>query len=75
MSKIGKEATIGIRNEGDFFGKGCLTRQPLRLGSATAMTDCCVMKIEKKRTGTQGISSTGEASGEKMDTATIREVA
>jgi CRP/FNR family cyclic AMP-dependent transcriptional regulator len=48
VSKIGKEATIGILNEGDFFGEGCLTGQPLRLGSATALTDCSVMKIEKK---------------------------
>jgi len=48
VSKIGKEATIGILNPGDFFGEGCLTGQPLRLGSATAMTDCSVMKIGKK---------------------------
>ncbi len=48
VSKIGKEATIGILNEGDFFGEGCLTGQPLRLCSATAMTDCSVMRIEKK---------------------------
>ena len=48
VSKIGKEATIGILNEGDFFGEGCLTGQPLRLCSATAMTDCSVMKIDKK---------------------------
>jgi len=48
VSKIGKEATIGILNEADFFGEGCLTGQPLRLGSATAMTDCSVMRIEKK---------------------------
>jgi CRP/FNR family transcriptional regulator, cyclic AMP receptor protein len=48
VSKIGKEATIGVLNEGDFFGEGCLTGQPLRLCSATAMTDCSVMKIDKK---------------------------
>jgi len=48
VSKIGKEATIGILNEGDFFGEGCLTGQHLRLCSATAMTDCSVMKIDKK---------------------------
>src|SRR6202023_2144593 len=40
VSQIGKEATIGILNEGDFFGEGCLTGQPLRLCSAIAMTDC-----------------------------------
>jgi CRP-like cAMP-binding protein len=44
VSKTGKEATIGILNEGDFFGEGCLTGQPLRLCSATAMTDCSVMQ-------------------------------
>jgi CRP-like cAMP-binding protein len=48
VSKTGKEATIGILNDGDFFGEGCLTGQPLRLCSATAMTECCVMRIEKK---------------------------
>jgi CRP/FNR family transcriptional regulator, cyclic AMP receptor protein len=48
VSKNGKEATIGVLNEGDFFGEGCLTGQPLRLCSAAAMTHCSVMKIEKK---------------------------
>jgi CRP/FNR family transcriptional regulator, cyclic AMP receptor protein len=48
VSGNGKEATIGILNEGDFFGEGCLTGQPLRLYSATAMTDCSVMRIDKK---------------------------
>jgi CRP-like cAMP-binding protein len=48
VSKIGKEATIGILNEGDFLGEGCLTGQTLRLCSATAMTDCSLMRIDKK---------------------------
>ncbi len=48
VSQTGKEATIGILNEGDFFGESCLTGQPLRLCSATAMIDCSVMRIEKK---------------------------
>ena len=48
VSKSGKEATLGILNEGDFFGEGCLTGQRLRMSSATAMTDCSVMRIEKK---------------------------
>ena len=43
-----KEATIGILNEGDFFGEGYLTGQPVRLCAATAMTDCSVMRIGKK---------------------------
>jgi CRP/FNR family cyclic AMP-dependent transcriptional regulator len=48
VSQSGKEATIGILNEGDFFGEGCLAGQILRLFSATAMTDCSVMRIDKK---------------------------
>src|SRR5580698_1875785 len=48
VSETGKEATIGILSNGDFFGEGCLAGQPLRLCSATAMTDCSVMKIDKK---------------------------
>lgn len=48
VSKNGKEATIGILNPGDFFGEGGLAGQPLRMGSATAMTDCELMRIDKK---------------------------
>jgi|SRR5579859_1188251 len=48
VSKSGKEATIGVLNESDFFGEGCLTGQLLRLCTATAMTDCSVMRIERK---------------------------
>jgi CRP/FNR family transcriptional regulator, cyclic AMP receptor protein len=48
VSEIGKEATLGILNEGDFFGEGCLAGQPLRMGSATAMTDCELMRIDKR---------------------------
>ena len=48
VSKNGKEATIGILNPGDFFGEGGLAGQPLRIGSATAMTDCELMRIDKK---------------------------
>ena len=48
VSETGKEATIGILKERDFFGEGCLNGQPLRMCSATAMTDCSVMRIDKK---------------------------
>jgi CRP/FNR family cyclic AMP-dependent transcriptional regulator len=48
VSTSGKEATIGILNEGDFFGEGCLTGQALRMCSATAMTHCTLMRIDKK---------------------------
>jgi CRP/FNR family cyclic AMP-dependent transcriptional regulator len=45
----GKEATLGILNRGDFFGEGCLAGQPRRMGAATAITDCELMRIEKRR--------------------------
>jgi len=48
VAKNGKEATIGILNPGAFFGEGGMAGQPLRMGSATAMTDCELMRIEKK---------------------------
>ena len=47
VSPIGKEATLGILSEGDFFGEGALAGQPLRMGSAAAMTDCELMRIDK----------------------------
>jgi CRP/FNR family cyclic AMP-dependent transcriptional regulator len=46
VSKIGKEATLGILSEGEFFGEGGLAGQPLRMGSATAMTDCELLRID-----------------------------
>jgi CRP/FNR family cyclic AMP-dependent transcriptional regulator len=48
VSKTGKEATIGILNDGSFFGEGSLAGQPLRMGSAMAMTDCALLRIDKK---------------------------
>ena len=48
VSKIGKEATLAILSEGEFFGEGCLAGRPLRMGSATAMTDCELLRIDKK---------------------------
>lgn len=48
VSKSGKEATIAILNPGDFFGEGGLAGQSLRMGSAEAMEDCELMRIEKE---------------------------
>ena len=48
VSKTGKEATIAIFGEADFFGEGSLAGQALRMSSATAMTDCAVLRIDKK---------------------------
>jgi len=48
VSESGKEATLGILNVGDFFGEGGLAGQVVRMGSATAMSDCELMRIDKK---------------------------
>jgi CRP-like cAMP-binding protein len=48
VSKAGKEATIAIVNEGNFFGEGALAGQLLRMGSAAAMTDCELLRVDKK---------------------------
>jgi CRP/FNR family cyclic AMP-dependent transcriptional regulator len=50
LSKQGKEATIALLGPGDFLGEGCLASdQPIRLATATAITDSSILKIEKKR--------------------------
>jgi CRP-like cAMP-binding protein len=48
VSKFGKEATLSILSEGEFFGDGGLAGQPLRMDSATAMTDCKLLQIDKQ---------------------------
>jgi len=48
VSKGGKEATIGMLNEGNFFGEGALAGQLVRMGSASAMTDCELLRVDKK---------------------------
>src|SRR5580765_5494290 len=49
LSKQGKEATIGLFGPGEFLGEGCLASDQLvRLATATAITDCTVLRIEKK---------------------------
>ena len=46
-SQQGKEAIIAILGSGDFFGEGCLAGQPLRMATATALTDCGLVRLEK----------------------------
>jgi len=48
VSTDGKEATLGMLNPGYFFGEGCLSGQLFRLGSAAAVTECELMRIDKK---------------------------
>jgi CRP/FNR family cyclic AMP-dependent transcriptional regulator len=48
VNETGNEAVVAILGPGDFFGEGCLTGQPIRIGSATAIVATIVLVIEKK---------------------------
>ncbi len=48
LSRHGKEAVLAILGADEFIGEGCLNGQPKRLTTATAMTDCEVMRIDKQ---------------------------
>src|SRR5690348_10724345 len=48
LSKHGKEAILAILGKREFFGESSLAGQALRLGSATAMTHCQLMRINNK---------------------------
>src|ERR1700676_405133 len=47
VSKHGKEAVVAILGPDEFLGEGCLIGQPKRLATATAMTECMTMRVEK----------------------------
>jgi len=47
-SKQGKEAIVAVLDRGDFFGEGCMAGQPLRMATAMAITDCSLVRLEKK---------------------------
>ena len=44
----GKEATLDILGDEDFVGKDSIAGQPIRTASASALTDCQLLRIEKK---------------------------
>jgi CRP/FNR family cyclic AMP-dependent transcriptional regulator len=49
VSGEGKEATVAVLSEGSFLGEDCVAGvRSVRLSSAVAMTNCTVMRIERK---------------------------
>jgi CRP-like cAMP-binding protein len=49
LSKQGKEATIALLGPGDFVGEACLASdQPLRLATATAITECSILRMDRE---------------------------
>jgi CRP/FNR family cyclic AMP-dependent transcriptional regulator len=47
VSEQGKEAVVALLGPGDFFGEGCLTGQPQRLATVSALTECVIVRISK----------------------------
>ena len=48
LSAHGKEAVVAILGSGDFFGEGCLAGQPLRMATATAITECSMLRVKRE---------------------------
>jgi CRP-like cAMP-binding protein len=48
INEAGKEAVVAVLGPGDFFGEGCLAGQPIRIGTATAISATTALVIEKK---------------------------
>ncbi len=49
LSRAGKEAVIGVLGSGEFFGEGALAGQPVRLATATAMTESRIRTLPKRQ--------------------------
>ena len=47
ISEQGKEAVVGLIEEGQFFGEGCMNGHRLRIATTTAMEPCLVTAISK----------------------------
>ena len=47
VSEQGKEAVVALLGTGDFFGEGCLSGQPRRLATVSAVTECVLVRITK----------------------------
>jgi CRP/FNR family transcriptional regulator, cyclic AMP receptor protein len=49
LSKSGREAVVAMLGPGDFFGEGCLAGQPIRMGSASAITPSLILRLAKDK--------------------------
>ena len=48
VSEQGKEAIVAILGPDEFLGEGCLTGQLRRVATAKTLTECEIMRLEKK---------------------------
>jgi CRP/FNR family transcriptional regulator, cyclic AMP receptor protein len=49
VSQAGREAVVGVLDEGEFFGEGALAGQPVRLATATALTESRILAVPKRQ--------------------------
>ena len=49
VSQSGKEAIVGMLGPGDFVGEGALAGQPVRIGTATAVSSTTALVVPKKQ--------------------------
>jgi CRP/FNR family cyclic AMP-dependent transcriptional regulator len=47
VSQAGKEAVVALLEAGHFFGEGCLAGQSFRMATATSMTPCALVSVDK----------------------------
>ena len=51
LSHAGKEAVIAVLEAGHFFGEGCLIGQTQRMATASAMSACTIIVVDKGEMG------------------------
>src|SRR6266478_4020871 len=47
LSQQGKHAVTALLGPGDFFGEGCLAGQPVRMATATTLTEASIERLAK----------------------------
>ena len=48
VSDQGKSAVVAVLGPGDFFGEGCLAGQPVRMATASTMTEVSAVRVERQ---------------------------
>ena len=46
-SQQGKEAIVAVLGAGEFFGEGCLAGRPVRIATASTLSECTLYRVEK----------------------------
>ena len=73
VSKRGKEAVVALLGPGDFLGEGALAGQARRMSSATPLTECIIVRIEKEAM-VRALRSDAESAGVFLAYLLIRNI-